>query len=159
MDEVTEPLPYEWYPLLCKFRCTHFINKNDYSRLEREWWQIVHVKCDEPEFNTQINQLIDGTLGDRLGISGEEADLRWAEFMARAGLKPTLVFFGIFDRHRLCQDNHRHFAIPPTDLYIESVVHRVFGMLFDEALGSRRIQAIEDQICGLYELLYESIDA
>jgi hypothetical protein len=160
MDTITEPLPYEWFPFLCKFRCTQLINQHDYSRLEREWWQTVEVKWDEPESNAQYNQLIDGKLEDRLGISGDEADLRWAEFLARGGLKPTLVFFGIFERHRRCQGCHRHFAAPPTDRYIESVVHRVFGMLFEEALGSGRVQAIDDNRVGeLYELLDENVDA
>ncbi len=157
MDEIIKPLPHEWYPFLCQFQCRQFI---DYSDLEREWFQIGLVKWGTPELNAKFNQLFDGDLECTLGISGEEVDLRWAEFLARSGLKPTLVFFGIYERHRIFRHIHRHFSASPTDRYIDSIVHRVFGMLFEHALGSGRVQVVDEKrVSELFRLLDEDDDA
>ncbi|MCH7755119.1 hypothetical protein IH970_08350, partial [candidate division KSB1 bacterium] len=86
--------------------------------------------------SAQFDKLLYGAAERTLGISSEEADLRLAEFLARNRIKPTVIFFAIFRRYRFCEETHRRFADPPTDRYIELVVHRVFQLLFEEAVSS-----------------------
>jgi hypothetical protein len=162
MDEVTEPLPYEWHQMLCQIECTRINYKHDYPRLEREFGDMLDEEWLEktPELAAQFDRLFYGAAERTLGISSEEADLRLADFLARNRIKPTVVFFVILDRYRFCERNHRHFAALPTDRYIESVVHRAFQLLFEEALVSGLACIIdEDRIEELRWLCDEGADA
>ena len=64
MDKVTEPLPYEWYQLLCILECTQIMGKNDYPRLEREWDHILGQEWLEktPESESQFKTECEGSV-------------------------------------------------------------------------------------------------
>lgn len=160
MDTVTEPLaasrsvePYEWYQLLCRFECPHFQSNKQEKRLDRESFDCLWEF--ERDDGAEFDNLYSGATERTLGISSEESDLRLAEFLARRRMKPTLVFHVIRERHRDWERFYTHDGDPVSDRYIESVVHRVFQLLFNEALCSNQARIIDE---GRHDELYSILD-
>ena len=146
--------PFEWHQLLCRFECPHFQSDKQEKRLGRESFGLFYYF--EGEDGVEYDHLYHGATERTLGISIQESDLRLAEFLARRRIKPTLVFHVIRERHRDFEQFYTHDGDPVSDRYIESVVHRVYQLLFDEALCSNRAQIIDEARHNeLYSILLE----
>ncbi len=160
IDKSAEPLPCEWYQLMCQcYDWTFSIRRDQYRRLDGEWECVIDQEwlVNSPGVNAHYDMLRDGRVERVLGITSKETDLRLAELLARHGAKPTVIFYVIYQLHDHCEGYCTHEPDPHTRRYIKSVVHCVFGLLFEERLSAGLVHLIDkERGIELYRSLSES---
>ena len=88
------------------------------------------------------------------GISGQDADLRLADRLARLGARPTHIFAEIRNRYSVQERDDRHPEAIPSDRYIDSVVFRAFLALHIEAVASGCVMRFsEERFDEMYSML------
>jgi hypothetical protein len=135
--DISEIQPHEWFLVLAMY------DERLSERFSEEEWCRESVSCFDLTPNADIANLFDGYAEWILGISAEEADLRGAEQIARAGATPFEVFWWVRSRY---QSNSKE--IPSND-YLDGIVCRVFHKLFVEGIRDAKFDCLDTLACEL----------